>query len=258
MPEDDFEQAVEQLYAGPADQFIAARTTAVQHARAAGDKELADRLGRLRRPTAAAALINALRRGASRDRLTELVQLGARLREAQRTLDVPSMKTASAQRNSLIGELVDSIEQESGPLSASVREQVIDTFTAAVADESAGRAVASGRLVSGLRYSGFGEVDLENAVAIPLEQGPAAPADHDDNATNRADAARRLQEAKAALSAAEAAETAALAAGRLADQALAAAQRTAAKTRQRVDDAAAAKAAAQQAVTAAEKEISPP
>ena len=63
---------------------------------------------------------------------------------------------------------------------ATVRDQVTSTLTAAVADPTAEAAVTSGRLVSPLSYAGFGEVDLTDAVATPLhvvrqqEKKPAA------------------------------------------------------------------------------------
>lgn len=272
MAADEFERTVEQLYAGPPDRFIAQRDAAAKQARAAGDKELADRLKALRRPTVAAALLNELHRRNASTGLDELLELGHKLRAAQRKLDVKSMKSLSAERNSLISRLIDEIaDTAQEPLSNTVQEQLSDTLVAAVADAAAGRAVGSGRLVSSLRYSGFGEVDLQDAVAIPLRAQPeepeASPADEagevpdtdtDDvaeqqRAHQQAAAERELTEATAALDAAQKAEAAAQQSAELAERALAAAHRTAKSTRARAEQAAAARSAAEQKMAAAEE-----
>lgn len=274
MPADEFERTVEQLYAGPPDQFIARRDVAAKEARAAGDKELADRIKTLRRPTVAAALLNHLQRRNDGSGLDELLELGEKLRSAQSKLDVKSMKALSTKRNSLISHLVSEIaETADEPLSSTVQEQLSDTLVAAVADAAAGRAVGSGRLVSGLRYSGFGDVDLQDAVAIPLRPQPEAPdeppEDEEDaqqatttepeedeaerqEAQRHADAQRQLAEARESLDAARKAEQAAQQSAELAERALAAARRTAKSTRARAEQATAARSAAEQAVTAAE------
>ena len=281
MPADEFERTVEQLYAGPPDQFIARRDVAAKEARAAGDKELADRIKTLRRPTVAAALLNQLQRRDDGSGLDELLELGEKLRSAQSKLDVKSMKALSTERNSLISQLVSQIaETADEPLSSTVQEQLSDTLVAAVADAAAGRAVGSGRLVSGLRYSGFGDVDLQDAVAIPLRPQPESPDEPPDGAPDEAqtdaqqatttepeedeaeaerqeaqrhaDAQRQLAEAREALDAARKAEQAAQQSAELAERALAAARRTAKSTRARAEQATAARSAAEQAVTAAE------
>lgn len=274
MPADEFERTVEQLYAGPPDRFIAQRDAAAKQARAAGDKELADRLKALRRPTVAAALLNELQRRNASTGLDELLELGQKLRAAQRKLDVKSMKSLSAERNSLISRLIDEIaDAAQEPLSNTVQEQLSDTLVAAVADAAAGRAVGSGRLVNSLRYSGFGEVDLQDAVAIPLraqpEESEESRADEPDEASEtdtdtgdvaeqqrahqQAAAKRELTEATAALDAARNAEAAAWQSAELAERALAAARRTAKSTRDRAEQAAAARSAAEQTVAAAEE-----
>lgn len=280
MAADDFDTVVEQLYAGAPEHFVEQRDAAAKSARAAGEKDRAGRIKQLRRPTAAAAIINRLRRSPDHSGLDTLLDLGERLREAQATLDAPTMKTLSTERNSLIRALLaDAAEVSGGPLTGAVREQLSDTFTAAVADAEAGRAVGSGRLVTGLRYSGFGEVDLRDAVAAPLPSPASTPSDPGAGGagatgTRRAEAAEqspteptgtepsadaarraaehRLDEARSALSAAQEKERAARNSSELAERALDAARRTAKRTRARADAAAAARVTAEEAVRAAE------
>jgi len=250
-----------------ADRFVADRNAAAKQARTSGDKELAAQLQALRRPTAAAAVLNRFGRGPGKVRLQQLLDLGAQLREAQRTLDAKALKSLGNQRNSLISELLAAVEEEAGPLTASIREQLTDTFTAAIADGDAGRAVASGRLISGLSYSGFGEVELGDAVAIPLRpeatEVPTAAAHDadtdaqpDPTAAERAQheaATKRLERARADFEHARELESAATAAADLADRALAAAERTAANARKRADEAVTARETAEKAVAAAEE-----
>lgn len=279
MAADDFDTTVEQLYGGPAEEFIARRDAATKSARTAGDKELAKRIKALRRPTTAAELVNRLHRDDG-ESLEELLDLGERLREAQSALDAKAMKSLSGERNSLITRLVKQITDAADePVSTAVREQLSDTFTAAVADADAAHAVSSGRLVTGLRYSGFGEVDLRDAVATPLRKPAAAQStdtadteatdteatdteatDTDDTAA-AAEAAERerraaqhaLSEARDALAAARRAERAALESADLADRALAAARRTAQSARSRAEAATAARTDAEEAMSTAEK-----
>ncbi|MEO9237429.1 MAG: hypothetical protein ABI418_04990, partial [Jatrophihabitantaceae bacterium] len=70
----------------------------------------------------------------------------------------------------------------------SVLNQLRATYEAAIADEGAEAAVRSGRLTSALSYSGFGEVDVSDAVAIPrrLTLVPQLPAGVTPEATEQA------------------------------------------------------------------------
>lgn len=161
--------AVEQLYSGDPADFVATRKQLATRFRAQGDKDLARIVSSLRRPSAAAAAINALARQHDPAAIPQLEQLGAKMRAAQAQLDAEKLKALSAQRSSVIAELVRRAEQF-GPTTAGVQEQLTQSFTAALASESAQEAVCSGQLVTALSYSGFGEVEVADAVAIPLQE----------------------------------------------------------------------------------------
>lgn len=63
MPtDDDIDERIDALYAGPPDGFTAARTELVRELRAAGEREEAERVQGLRRPTRIAAELNRLAR----------------------------------------------------------------------------------------------------------------------------------------------------------------------------------------------------
>jgi hypothetical protein len=101
--------------------------------------------------------------------LARLQQVGQRLRAAQARLDAARLKDLRAERETLLGDFADATAAtaaEAGrPLAPAVAEEVRATLIAALASEEATAAVASGHLTRALRYSGFGEVDLSEAVA---------------------------------------------------------------------------------------------
>lgn len=176
--------AAEELYAVLPAVFIATRDARAKEARADGDEELYAQIKALRRPSAAAWLVNVLAR--SDEGFEEFTDLSRRLRDAQTHLDAPTMKELGQERTRVVAELVEravALAKDADPQyrdTATVRDQVTSTLTAAVADPTAEAAVTSGRLVSPLSYAGFGEVDLTDAVATPLhvvrqqEKKPAA------------------------------------------------------------------------------------
>lgn len=162
------------LYALAPEEFTAARDAAVKQAKADGDKDLAKALGALRRPTASAHAVNALVR-ADPDLLGQLLELGQSLAQAQRDGEADDLKSLGAQRRQLVEAVADQAGAASGkPLGAAARTEVVSTLEAALADSASGEAVRTGRLVRALSYAGFGEVDLDGAVA-PESGGPDGP-----------------------------------------------------------------------------------
>ena len=174
MPDDNagIDAAAEELYAVLPAQFIAARDALAKEVRSGGDEGLYAQIKALRRPSAAAWLVNRLAR--SDEGFEQFSDLSHRLRDAQTHLDAPTMKELGQERTRVVAELVEravALAKDADPQyrdTATVRDQVTSTLTAAVADPTAEAAVTSGRLVSPLSYAGFGEVDLTDAVATPL------------------------------------------------------------------------------------------
>lgn len=150
------ENAVRALYDGPAGAFVATRKALSAEAKAAGDTEASREIAALRRPTAAAEAVNHL----DDERMRELFGVGAALRAAQTRLDTPEMKRLSSERQRLLDAAVAGLD-----VSASVRDEVRSTLLAATSDAGAERAVSSRALVRALQYSGWGDVDLADALA---------------------------------------------------------------------------------------------
>jgi chromosome segregation ATPase len=212
------EQVGDRLYALPPDKFIAARDEAVAAARESGDRDTADAIAALRKPTVAAWLVNllALRRP---DLLDELFELGAGLRQAQHELQGEQLRELSNQRRGVVSSLTNEAgrlareelggKRENLPLS-----EVEVTLSAALADEEAAQRVREGRLQRSTSYTGFGEAPKPQLRVIAggeeaATKRPARPS----NAEQELAAARtRAEETQAELDRATADEEAAAAA----------------------------------------------
>jgi hypothetical protein len=168
----DLDGVLDELYGAPPERFTARRDELARQARADGDKDLASAVHALRRPTAAAWVVNALARQAP-EAVGELVELGARMREAQSVLSGSQMRALSRERQQVLAHLVrQATALAAGPVSPSVSQEVEETLRAAVSDEDAADAVRTGCLTHGLSYSGLGPVDTSTATARHLHAVP--------------------------------------------------------------------------------------
>ncbi|MCU1474012.1 MAG: hypothetical protein JWQ92_2080, partial [Amnibacterium sp.] len=168
--EDAVAAAAADLYAVPAEEFTAARTGRVTALRKAGDRASAAAVGRLPKPTVAASLLNRLVRERP-DVVHGLLATGAELRRAQEELDAGRLKELGAARRQGV---TDAVAAVTGLASATGRapgagalEEVAATLTAAVLDQAAGGAVASGRLIRSLPAEGLEGAALDDLVALP-------------------------------------------------------------------------------------------
>jgi hypothetical protein len=188
----DLDAAADQLYALAPDQldgFAARRAELAGQARAEGDRTLAGQIGKLRKPVQAAALVNQLVREQPAA-VAELTDLAHALRDAHRHLRGNELRQLSERRQQVLGKLT-SLARKAGrrSLTDSVLDQLRATFEAAIADEAAEQAVLSGRLTATLSYSGFGAVDIGDAVAVPrrLSAVPDLPGQGDAKAGSKQD-----------------------------------------------------------------------
>lgn len=212
----DLADVVDELYALDPDQFTATRNARAKQAASEGDRELADRVRALPKPSAAAWAVNTLAR-LQPDRLDELLRLGESLREAQSHLDARSLRELAQRRRTLVVavalEAVHAAERGGRALGGTVIDQVEQTLTAAMVDAAAADAVRSGSLVRALQAVGL-EVDVTNAVALVggrparrhAPKGRASKAEREDElAAQRQKRRRQADDAAAAAAEAEAA-----------------------------------------------------
>ncbi|MEU8072452.1 hypothetical protein [Micromonospora sp. NPDC049151] len=192
-------EVIRRLYATPPDRFVAARDAAVAQARQSGDPRTAREIGRLRRPTVAAWLVNllAIRRP---ELVADLTQLAGALRAAQRDLRGGKLRELSAQRRAVVGALVAEVrrlaaaEPAAPPAGKLPLGEVEATLNAALSDTEVAEQVRAGRLLRASHYAGFGEVPRPQ-LRLVTEGGetPVVP----DRAAERADA-RRARDERAA------------------------------------------------------------
>lgn len=204
------------LYALAPEEFTAARNAAAKAAKAEGDRELAQQITSLRRPSVGAWLVNLL---ATEEAalLEQLLSLGPALAEAQAGGEGDALRRLGAQRRELVGAVVTrAVELAGRPATAALRDEVAGTLEAALVDPASAEAVRSGRLVRALSYAGVGDVDLAGALAGPSRRVRKSAEQLDDRAAEIAeaeaaahDAAGRLDDAVRACEQAERERTAA-------------------------------------------------
>lgn len=215
-----------ELYALDLDAFTAERNARAKALRA-DDRELADEVAALPKPSASAWLVDQLVR-AEPDVVASALALGPELRAAQQSFDRDALRALGAQRRELLSEVADAARRVSAdrgrPLSSSIADDVEQTILAGMLDQDAAAAVRSGRLVRALQSIGGDPVDLDGAVAAPgeelAERGAAARPRRAAPASRGVD---RAAAAKAELAAAEREAAKAREAAADADEALAAA-----------------------------------
>ncbi len=237
MTASDVEEIVGELYLVPPANFVSVRNDLVRQARAAGNRQLAEKLQGLRRPTQSAWLVNVLAHHESAA-MRRLSGLGRELRGAQTGLDGGELRQLSEQRRLLIGDLLDRARHHAADcgvrLTDSVLSEVEATLRFALVDLAGSFTVRSGRLVRPLSHNGFGprpQVDVvppapsadslgsdpQEWIYLPIGDELAArrqeraastateSADESGSAIARVEAEHDLQRATADLAAAESA-----------------------------------------------------
>jgi hypothetical protein len=160
------------LYALDLDAFTAERNARAAAVRA-DDRQLADAVTALPKPSAAAWLVNQLVRTEPAV-VTAALILGPALRAAQAALDREALRELGRERRQALGDVVEAARSVAGergrPASSAVLDDLEQTVLAGTADEDAAAAVRSGRLVKTLITIGGEPVDLRGAVAAPGEE----------------------------------------------------------------------------------------
>jgi hypothetical protein len=149
-----------ELYGLPPSSFTSARDAAVAQARADGDQAAARQLAALKRPTQGAFLVNllALRRP---DIITELIELGEQIREAQGVVSAAQLRDLTNLRRSALAAALAQCRKLAESAGAGVPSdaqlaEASETLSAAMADPAAAEQVRAGRVVKALHYAGFG------------------------------------------------------------------------------------------------------
>ena len=149
--------AVDELYGAAPEAFTGRRGELAAAARDAGDRAAAKGISSLRRPTRAAWVVNRLAR-ADPGAPGKLAELAAALRAAQQAGHGPRLRELSAARGSLVDALTAQalVVAEVADPPPSLRLEVTQTLTAAIADPEVAADFAAGTLTHAVQWSGFG------------------------------------------------------------------------------------------------------
>ena len=168
MSGDPLTDVAEELYALAPAEFTAARNEAARQAKGDGDKALSERIQKLKKPSASAWVVNLLVRE-DPDEITQMLDVGEALQQAQADLDGDALRELNRQRRKLITVMAQkgrSLARDHGvKVSGAVAEQVEQTLHAAMVDSDAAAAVRTGLLVEPLAPEGFGGLKVANSMA---------------------------------------------------------------------------------------------
>jgi hypothetical protein len=200
----DLEQATDELYGADLDDFVAVRTRLAKELRDAGEKDAAQALAKVRKPSVAAWTLNQLSRRSRRE-VDLLLDAGHRLREAQAGAlagaDRDAFEQARKTERDALAQLTREAERllaERGSGSAATLNQIGESLRAAAISDEGRELLARGRFVQPLEAQGF---DVLGQLAASMPAPAKTPARSDRQAQQRAKQA--LKDAKDELRAAE-------------------------------------------------------
>jgi hypothetical protein len=193
----DIEDIIDRLYGLPLAEFTRARNEAASELSKAGQREAAEHVKALPKPTAAAAAVNRLVRE-HRSEVEGFLRAADALRDAQ-FAGKGDLAAATRQEHEELERLI-----------SAGGEAVRQTLLAAAADDDAARQLLEARLVRELELPGFGTLLAHARPAAAKPAGPTAarpkPAPPEKKKPDDRAALARLGDTKAALDAAEAEE----------------------------------------------------
>lgn len=197
----DLETAANEVYALSPDEFVERRQQLVAEARKEGDRQLATQIGKLRRPTRSAWLINLLARQEPEE-LTALLELGAALQDAQQRMAGDELRQLSAQRRKTVDALarraIELGHEHGYSAPDGAIQEASQTLQTALGDPEIAELVRSGRLNQAVTYGGFGPTDLASAFGAPPTKAPSRPEKQPAAAPARAPDPKQRREAEKA------------------------------------------------------------
>jgi hypothetical protein len=150
---DPVDQAADELYGLPPGEFTRARDARAKEVKSGGDREAADAIKALRKPTIAAWALNQLARLRAKD-VERLVEAGEELRAAQEELlaggDRAALQEAASRERELVADLsagATALASEEGERGSGLQEKIARTLHAAALDEETADELRAGRLV---------------------------------------------------------------------------------------------------------------
>jgi hypothetical protein len=170
------EREIDRLFELPLDQFTPGRNELARRLKREGDKEAAEQVQALAKPSVPAWAINQLARQ-EKAKVKALLEAGAKLRKAQEQAlaggQADTLRTAQTEERHAVRDLTrraEEILKESGrPASRAIIERVSSTLGAAAVTEPARTDLKAGRLTSEVKVSGF---DVLAGIELPAQPSP--------------------------------------------------------------------------------------
>lgn len=157
MSDIDIEEQVARLYGEPLDRFTAARNDLVSHLKKAGDKEAADRVRSLKKPSMSAWVVNQLVRTREVD-LKRLLRAGEQVEKAQQSLLAGGKNAdfddARRKERAAVQAMRNAATEVHPEISVAILERVTRSLEAASSAEGRAR-LKEGRLTEDLEPPGF-------------------------------------------------------------------------------------------------------
>lgn len=217
----DLDTVADELYGAPLEEFTSTRNERAKHVRAAGDRQLAEQIVALRKPTQSAWLANQLVRSHP-DEIELLLGLGRELRDVMADVSGDELRQLTKQRYQLVSALVSQTRSLGHALGRRVTDEVAQavrtTLEATLSDELCADLLAAGRLTEPLEVSSaFGVPSSQSSRPRKLSErhsttdtGTVSDLDEQRRRRARQRAEERVEAAEAAAEQAESAvETAA-------------------------------------------------
>lgn len=258
------DEEISDLYAGPLGDFTSHRDALAKRLRGEGDRDAAQEVKALRKPSVTAWALNRVCHRKSK-RIEALLAAGVELRAAQEQLiasgDRDRLRKASADERQLVDTLVDDAEaelEEAGhAATATSRNRLFATLHAAAADEEARSLLEQGRLVRDYEISDFGfALGGDGGSRSAPEPRRRAKRERGGGDPGAAEAAaerdRAIADATSSLTAARAAQRERRRATKAADAALGSARRRTDTARERLEAARRVLAEAEEALERAQ------
>jgi hypothetical protein len=170
VPDDRIAVATAELYGAAPEAFTERRGQLAAAARDAGDRAAAKAIAALRRPTRPAWVVNRLAR-ADPGAPPKLAELASALRAAQEARHGSRLRELSAARGALVDALTEqalAAADVTDPPS-SLRLEVSQTLTAALADPEVAAAFTAGTLTRAVQWSGFGVLPADTDSGIDAD-----------------------------------------------------------------------------------------
>jgi len=206
------DQAVEDLYGLPLEEFTKARDALAKSTTKEEGKEAGAAVKALKKPSVAAWALNQLARRHP-DEVSSLLEAGARLRRAQTAAleggdpeELRAAGRAEAGEVDALAGLARSILAEAGrPGSEAQQDRIVSTLRAAAVDPVGGEQLRRGVLTAELSPAGFGfgmgtndgDLDLEAALAASTKAPPRRSRE-EEKARREEERVRAEEEARAA------------------------------------------------------------